>query len=145
MRTIVFVFLKKRELIQLTTIYMPHLIIEHSANISKSSIINLQKNIQNIMSVVEGNFDPDQCKARALSFDDYLVGLTDQTTSSFIHITLKVLTGRTVQIRKNLAEKILEFSREFLFDLKLLGKRHEISVDIVEMERETYQKFVVEL
>ena len=145
MRTIVFVFLKKRELIQLTTIYMPHLIIENSANISKSSIINLQKNIQNIMSVVEGNFDPDQCKARALSFDDYLVGLTDQTTSSFIHITLKVLTGRTVQIRKNLAEKILEFSREFLFDLKLLGKRHEISVDIVEMERETYQKFVVEL
>jgi 5-carboxymethyl-2-hydroxymuconate isomerase len=124
---------------------MPHLIIENSANISKSSIINLQKNIQNIMSVVEGNFDPDQCKARALSFDDYLVGLTDQTTSSFIHITLKVLTGRTVQIRKNLAEKILEFSREFLFDLKLLGKRHEISVDIVEMERETYQKFVVEL
>jgi 5-carboxymethyl-2-hydroxymuconate isomerase len=124
---------------------MPHLIIEHSANISKSSITNLQKNIQNIMSVVEGNFDPDQCKARALSFDDYLVGLTDQTTSSFIHITLKVLTGRTVQIRKNLAEKILEFSREFLFDLKLPGKRHEISVDIVEMERETYQKFVVEL
>lgn len=124
---------------------MPHLIIEHSANISKSSITNLQKNIQNIMSVVEGNFDPDQCKARALSFDDYLVGLTDQTTSSFIHITLKVLTGRTVQIRKNLAEKILEFSREFLLDLKLPGKRHEISVDIVEMERETYQKFVVEL
>lgn len=122
---------------------MPHLIIEHSANISKSSITNLQKNILNIMSDVEGNFDADQCKARALAFDDYLVGLTDQDTSSFIHITLKVLTGRAVQIRKNLAEKILEFSREFLFDLKLSGKRHEISIDIVEMERETYQKFMV--
>ena len=97
------------------------------------------------MSGAEGNFDADQCKARALAFDDYLVGLIDQTTSSFIHITLKVLTGRSLQIRKNLAEKILEFSREFLFDLKLPGKRHEISVDIVEMERETYQKFVVEL
>jgi len=144
MRAIVFVFLKKRELIQLTITYMPHLIIEHSANISKSSITNLQKNIQNIMSGVEGNFHADQCKVRALPFDDYLVGLTDQNTSSFIHITLKVLTGRTVQIRKNLAEKILEFSREFLLDLKLFGKRHEISVDIVEMERETYQKFVVE-
>jgi 5-carboxymethyl-2-hydroxymuconate isomerase len=122
---------------------MPHLIIEHSANISKSSITDLQKNILNIMTSVEGNFDADQCKARALAFDDYLVGLTDQDTSSFIHITLKVLTGRAVQIRKNLAEKILEFSREFLLDLKLSGKRHEISIDIVEMERETYQKFMV--
>ena len=94
------------------------------------------------MSECEGNFDVDKCKARALAFDDYLVGLTDQTTSSFINITLKVLTGRTAQVRKNLAEKILEFSRVFLLNLKLLGKRHEISIDIVEMEHETYQKFI---
>ncbi len=140
MRAIVFVFLKKRELIQLTIIYMPHLIIEHSANISKSSITNLQKNIQNIMGTVEGNFDPDQCKTRAVAYDDYLVGLSDQTTSSFIHITLKALSGRTVEVRKNLAEKIMEFSKEFIAELNLSGTRNDVSVDIVEMERETYQK-----
>lgn len=52
------------------------------------------------MSDVEGNFDADQCKARALAFDDYLVGLTDQDTSSFIHITLKVLTGKSGSNKK---------------------------------------------
>ncbi|MES2961776.1 MAG: hypothetical protein V4694_05275 [Pseudomonadota bacterium] len=119
---------------------MPHLIIEHSANISKSSITNLQKNIQNIMGTVEGNFDPDQCKTRAVAYDDYLVGLSDQTTSSFIHITLKALSGRTVEVRKNLAEKIMEFSKEFIAELNLSGTRNDVSVDIVEMERETYQK-----
>jgi len=123
---------------------MPHLIIEHSANIQKKSILSLEQAIQDIMNSVEGNFDADQCKARAISFDDYLVGRPDQTTSSFIHITLKALSGRSVEIRKNLAAKISEFTSKFFIDLNLGSKRCDISVDIVEMERDTYHKIRIE-
>ena len=119
---------------------MPHLIIEHSSNIKQASVKILEQEIQEIMNGVEGNFDADQCKCRSLSFDEYFVGRPDQSTSSFIHITLKVLSGRSVEIRKNLAEKISEFTTKFFTDLKLTTNRCDISIDIVEMDRNTYQK-----
>lgn len=74
------------------------------------------------------------------SFDEYFVGRPDQSTSSFIHITLKALSGRSIEIRKNLSEKIATFTKEFFNNLKLTSKRCNISVDIVEMERDTYTK-----
>jgi len=154
---------------------MPHIIIEHSADISKDSVINLQKEIQNIMaSITEGNFDADQCKARAYSFDEYLVGLPNQETSSFIHITIKILAGRTLEARQKLSKKTIDFVKDFyeesvfsptikdqiieathqiadavsgvphlqtpLQNSTLANKRCDISVDIVEMDRQTYQK-----
>ena len=119
---------------------MPHLVIEHSSNIKKNSAKILQREIQNIMSTVEGNFDADQCKARSFSFDEYLVGKLDQSAASFIHITLKVLTGRSIEVRKNLAEKISQFAQKFFLELNFKTQRCDISVDIVEMERDTYQK-----
>ncbi len=122
---------------------MPHLIIEHSGNIKRKSIAALEHKIQNIMQEQEGNFDADQCKCRSLSFDEYLVGRSDQTISSFIHITLKVLTGRSIQIRQNLSQKIIDFVQKFYADLNLSTKRCDISVDIVEMERDTYQKICI--
>lgn len=123
---------------------MPHLIIEHSINIKPQSISVLEKQIQNLMGEVEGNFDPDQCKCRSFAFDNYFVGKFDQTESSFIHITLKVLSGRSVEVRKNLAQKILHLVQQFYSDLNISNKRCDISVDTVEMERETYQKIRVE-
>jgi 5-carboxymethyl-2-hydroxymuconate isomerase len=154
---------------------MPHIIIEHSANFSKDSIINLQVEIQNIMaSITEGNFDPDQCKARAHLFEDYLVGRPNQETASFLHITIKILAGRSLEVRKKLGEQVMNFSKKFFEELlfspnqkdqlietahqladvvsgvphpqlplrnsALADKRCDLSVDIVEMEKETYQK-----
>jgi len=123
---------------------MPHLIIEHSGNIKRRSIAALERNIQNIMQAQERNFDADQCKCRSLSFDEYFVGRPDQTESSFIHITLKVLTGRSVEIRQNLSAKIIEFTQKFYSDLNLPTKRCDLSVDIVEIELDTYQKIRIE-
>lgn len=119
---------------------MPHLIIEHSANIKKNSVRTLETEIQNIMQAHEGNFDADQCKCRSFAFDDYLVGKPDQSTSSFIHITLKALSGRSLEVRKSLSEKIATFTNKFFLDLNISTKRCDISVDFIEMERETYQK-----
>jgi 5-carboxymethyl-2-hydroxymuconate isomerase len=96
---------------------MPHLIIEHSSDIKKSHIKSLQVEVQNIMaSITEGNFDPDQCKCRSLSFDEYLVGKPDQESSSFLHITIKILAGRTLEVRKKLAEKTLLMAKNFFAD-----------------------------
>lgn len=154
---------------------MPHIIIEHSVNISSDTVNKLFSEIQNIMSSIkEGNFDLEQCKARATSFDEYLVGSKNEEKSVFLHITIKILAGRSVEVRKKLAEKVMNYAKKFYEDsvfspsgadkiialgeqvadmitgtpiaslplqnADLAGKRCDISVDIVEMDRETYQK-----
>lgn len=125
-------------------------------------------------SVTEGNFDPDQCKCRAYSFDEYLVGKPNQENSSFIHVTIKILSGRTPEAKKKLAEKSMAALKEFFGNVAtkptekdrfvetaqeladavtgvphvppipqnsdLINKRCDLSVDIVDMDRETYQK-----
>ncbi len=124
---------------------MPHVIVEYSANFPKNSIQEIQTEIQKIMaSVTEGNFDPDQCKCRSFSFDEYLVGLPNQTTSSFIHVSIKILDGRSLEARKKLSTKVIEFLQKTFAELNLQTKRCDISVDVVEMEKETYQKMRIE-
>lgn len=123
---------------------MPHLIVEHSTNFSQKLIVKLQKILQDVMHSCEGNFDANQCKCRSFSFDDYLVGKIDQSNSLFLHITLKVLSGRSLEVRKNLAEKLMEFTKNFVDELGLQFERCDISIDIVEMQRETYQKLRIE-
>lgn len=120
---------------------MPHLIIEHSKNFSQKAVRDLWSGVQKIMTEIpEGNFDPDQCKCRSHSFDEYLVGLNAEGDSAFLHITIKVLSGRSVEIRKKLAAKTCELAEEIFSKSKISTKRCDISVDVVEMEREIYQK-----
>jgi 5-carboxymethyl-2-hydroxymuconate isomerase len=157
---------------------MPHLIIEHSADIKSSEILKLYSEIQSIMaSITEGNFDPDQCKCRSHSFDEYFVGKLAGEHSSFLHITIKILSGRNSEIKKKLAEKSMLAAKNFFADLAsnpnltdqissttqslaetmtgiphieiphnsdFAGKRCDISVDIVDMDREFYQKIRIE-
>ena len=154
---------------------MPHLIIEHSSDINKNSIKTLAYAVHNILdSITEGNFKSDECKVRFHSFDEYFVGKPDQSTSSFLHITIKILAGRTLEARKKLAEQTLQAARKLYSELAttpspkdqlvaigseviealagipqphlithnsdFANKRCDISVDIVEMDKETYQK-----
>ena len=154
---------------------MPHITIEHSSDFSSSHIVDLFPAIQNIMAEIkEGNFDLEQCKVRAVSFDEYLVGSKDQEKSTFLHITIKIMAGRAVEVRKKLAENVMKYVKKSYDDSvfspsgkdqilalgeqvadmitgtpnammpmqnsDLAGKRCDLSVDVVEMDRETYQK-----
>ena len=154
---------------------MPHITIEHSSNFSTSGIVKLFPEIQNIMaSIKEGNFDLEQCKVRAVSFDEYLVGSLNQDESAFLHVTIKILAGRSLEARQRLAKSVMSHLHKsyesFVFspsgaeqiiaiteqvadmitgspaaqlpmqNSELANKRCDISVDIVEMDHETYQK-----
>lgn len=154
---------------------MPHLIVEYSNNIKDSAIENLFTKIQEVMqNMTEGNFDPDQCKCRKIAFDDYLVGKVHAKDSAFIHVTIKILQGRSAEIKKQLAEKSMQVLKNIYDNLAtspntkdhlietaqelgdaisgvphvalpmqnsdLVDKRCDLSVDVVDMERETYQK-----
>lgn len=119
---------------------MPHIIAEYSSDLSEEKIINAQKEIQNFMSQIEGaNFASEACKIRGNSFNKYHNGLIDESGSSFIHLTIKILEGRSNEIKEILAKGAAKILQEFVSQNQQ-KQRFDISVDIADMDRAFYQK-----
>jgi len=122
---------------------MPHIIIEHSKNIFEKNLLKVGQEIQKIMAdISEGNFDPDQVKIRCIQYQNYIVGL-EKSDENFIHISIKILSGRSLEIRKKLSLQTFEIVKSFYENLNSPQKRCDISVDIIEMERDVYKKITI--
>jgi len=122
---------------------MPHIIIEHSKAFDDSSMINIGSQIQKIMAnIAHGNFDADQCKIRTISYQQFKVGLEKHNTN-FIHISIKILAGRALEIRQQLAQKTFDLVEDFYRNQDNLNLRCDISIDIVEMDRDCYKKITI--
>ncbi len=121
---------------------MPHTIVEHSFAIAKSQIDLLFLKVNQNIAKNEGNFDISQCKARNVFCQDFLVS-DGSLEQDFLHITIKIMQGRSVEIRQNLAENIIKMVGEFLKENNLSKNPIALSVDIVEIEKAIYQKTVV--
>ena len=120
---------------------MPHTTIEHSFIINKSQADALLLKVNQNIAKNEGNFDITQCKARTLFCQNFVIG--DGLEQDFMHITIRIMQGRSVEIRKNLAENILKITGDFLQENNLSKKSIALSVDIAEIEREIYQKVLI--
>lgn len=123
---------------------MPHIIVEHSSDISNKNVVDFLPKIQQELAQIEGgNFSLEACKARSLQFDEYFVGSKNQENSAFFHITIKILSGRSLQIKQETAQKIAKIAEKFLLAQNLKKERTDLSVDIVDMEKEIYQKIIL--
>ncbi len=121
---------------------MPHTIIEHSFSIAKPQIDSLLLKVNQNIAKNEGNFDILQCKARAVCYDNFVVA-DGSGSQNFMHITIKIMQGRSLEIRKNLAENLVKIVSDFLLENNLSKNPIALSLDIVEIERELYQKTLV--
>ena len=132
---------------------MPHIIIEHSTAVSDDQALKIGIAVRDIMAKIqEGNFDPEQFKIRTVSYEHFAIGAEDLGqyssmknggNSAFIHISIKILAGRSAKVRKDVACRVLEFAKNSYDALNLLQKRCDISVDVIEMDREIYQKITI--
>jgi len=112
---------------------MPHCIIEYANQPELISHVDAF-----IGGVFQGAlnsqlFEAEHIKVRALAFDHYQVGEGDK---SFVHVTAKILSGRTLEQRQQLAKSILQqlnFS-----ELKNIS----FTVEVIEMEKSSYAKKV---
>ena len=118
---------------------MPHCIIEYSAELVED--INIEK----LMSLVfEGAdkstlFSTTDIKVRAIAFKDYYSDVKNEGNSTqkrFVHVCCKILSGRDLDQRQHLAKLILNE----LTSLNMTSV--SMSVEIVDMERESYNKQV---
>lgn len=112
---------------------MPHCIIEYSQGLQ-----NTLKPSQLISAVYNGTFtsglfEGDDIKTRVMCFDDYQSG---SVKANFVHVVAKILSGRSLVQRNNLSHSILA-------ELKMLNCcATSLTVEVIEIERESYAKVV---
>lgn len=111
---------------------MPHLTLEYSNNINPTNNLNhLFDNLHNLVA----NELPTQlsnCKSRCIIHPLFFIG--DQNKkNAFVHLTIKILSGRTDATKKNLAEKVLS-----LLDDHFRSESNELnlslSVEILDLD-----------
>lgn len=111
---------------------MPHCIIEHSSNIDGSDLVSLvhQGAVTSELFSTEGS----DIKVRATPYATYKTGSVE---ISFVHVTLRILSGRNLEQKSALTNLVLE-------SLKTrIEKDCSISVEVVDIDTESYAKSIV--
>ena len=113
---------------------MPHIIIEYSANLTDLNITDL---IHDCHHAMDGhhNVTNDRVKTRAIKLENFWVGV-HRTDGQMIHITLKLMTGRSVEARHELAKMIYDKAKAHLPKDKYPNTA--LTVEVVELDRATY-------
>lgn len=112
---------------------MPHLILECSDNIIEGNhqLLNILHDCQQIL-VENLPTSLESCKSRVVRHQDYLLGNGDGQ-NAFIHLEVKVLTGRSEELLKQLAEKLKAYILAHLSESQASDLKLKLSVEIVEL------------
>lgn len=113
---------------------MPHCIIEFAKDLA--SELHVDELITTTHQAVfsSGLFDKEDIKTRAIAYEHYQTG---SSKKPFVHVTVKILDGRDPKQKSNLAEVILHQIAAMFFN------EISITVDVKEIDRETYRKYVI--
>ena len=110
---------------------MPHCIIEHANDLT--DLIKPEEIMSAALIAMQASelFDADDIKIRIRSYAYFQCG---EIRKSFIHVTLKILSGRNNQQKQNLAALVLKA----MYELPVFGL--EIMVGVQEMYADSYLK-----
>lgn len=113
---------------------MPHIMIEYSANLTE---LNVTKLMQDCHHALDGlhNIATERVKTRAIKLDHFLVGHHGQN-GQMIHVTLKLMTGRSSEARQELARILYDTVRTHLPQGRYPSAA--LTVEVVELDKETY-------
>jgi len=117
---------------------MPHCIIEHSKELDNEIESRLMINAVHQGALDSGLFEESHIKSRTLAYQHYKTGASDLR---FIHITAKILSGRTIEQKADLSQKILAQFEAFVINKGL--SKISITVEVKDLERESYSKIIV--
>ncbi len=117
---------------------MPHCLIEYSSDLAKTPAFatTLLHGIHQTVCASE-LFDLPSVKSRLQAFDDYCAG-AEALPESFVHVTIKLLQGRSAEQKKLLAASVVCY-------LSGLGLPAGVSLttDMVDMDAVAYAKYVM--
>ena len=114
---------------------MPHLIIEYSEDIAGDVDLDAVLDAAHAGALASGLFPEYDIKTRAIGYSRHRTG---QTRDSFLHLTLRLLSGRDDAQKAALSEAVLGAIEPLLPGVVSVG------VEIVDMHRESYRKRVLD-
>jgi 5-carboxymethyl-2-hydroxymuconate isomerase len=117
---------------------MPQLILEYSSNvIEKNNLFNLLKKFNETLTQLLTT-ELLSCKSRAVEQVVYCIG-DGNINNAFVHITLKVMPGRTFDKLKNVGEVMMDILKEY-FHESSQKLNLQLSLEIDELKK-TYFKY----
>lgn len=118
---------------------MPHLTLEYTANLSDFDPSAALGALNEVM-FDSGLFGEPDIKSRARLVDCYQIGVRD-TPRAFVHVNVAMLTGRSDDERKALADGLLAALTLFVAGQKV--GEVQLSVETSDLHRPSYAKAVV--
>lgn len=109
---------------------MPHLILECSDKIA--SEIHFRSMFDHLHHYLADNL-PTQitsCKSRIRIYDHYFIG-DDFENNLFMHLTLKILPGRTIETKNKVCKDIQNYLKSLLKDK--ITEKTSISIELLEL------------
>lgn len=117
---------------------MPHIVVEYTPNLGELPFDAMLAAVTRRLAASPEIGDEADLKARVLRAEAFRVGLADEGRG-FIHVTLRILAGRSPQAKKDLSQRVLAGMREHL-PLLPEALTAYLSVEVVDMDRESYGK-----
>ena len=118
---------------------MPHLTLEYTSNVAGSPPTpELLLNLHGLLNAVAG-IRPENCKSRWREVDGWVVGAGD-ADSAFVHLDLRFLEGRPLEVQQAVGEGALEILRAHFLPAPP-GVDLQITVEVHEIRKATYFKF----
>ncbi|WP_019673970.1 5-carboxymethyl-2-hydroxymuconate Delta-isomerase [Psychrobacter lutiphocae] len=119
---------------------MPHLIVQASANVKVKNPEGLLKKLNSTLWETGHFGTPQAIKARMLDVDTFLVGTDDhQQAEGFVYLQLRLMPGRSQQIRDDIADKLLACVQDELGADQSGRVTIQYCVEVVELS-EAYRK-----
>jgi 5-carboxymethyl-2-hydroxymuconate isomerase len=115
---------------------MPHLRLEYTSNIprrvdSRELFSRLHRILVEVAEVEIGN-----CKSRAIELGDFVMA-DDAGDEGFVHLDLRILSGKTPATKTELGRRLLEELRQAYASGELAM---QLSIEIRDIDRDAYFK-----
>ncbi|MGV8920978.1 MAG: 5-carboxymethyl-2-hydroxymuconate Delta-isomerase [Pseudomonas sp.] len=119
---------------------MPHVTMEYTPNLLELDVAKTLL-VLNQTLLVSGHFGAEMdIKNRAIALEMFQVGTTT-AARGFVHVKLALLSGRSTEVKKVLSESLLTALRDtgtWPADVEV-----QLSVEVVDLDRDSYAKAVV--
>ena len=112
---------------------MPHIIVEYSETLTALDVPKLVMELHHDLATRE-TINIHAIKSRAIPVQYVLVGNNDEL-DKMIHITLKLLPGRSDELKKEMAQGLIDKSKHLAHD-----ERVSVTCEVAELHAESYVK-----
>ena len=116
---------------------MPHLYVEYSANLTGLPEQQMLTELVATVCAHPSILDELDVKARIAPVQQYAIG-TGGGLRGFIHSDLRLMSGRTPEVKKELSDRVAEVLRRLTPHPE--GMLVQVSVEISDMDRASYHK-----